>query len=38
MRVGIEAVMDVEGVLKVSAGNYEGKLGDHRIYLKELLG
>jgi len=36
MRAGIEAVLDVNGVLKVSAGNYEGKLGDHRIYLKEL--
>lgn len=36
MKAGIEALMDVDGVLKVSAGNYEGKLGDHRIYLKEL--
>lgn len=38
MRVGIEALMDVDGVLKVSAGNYQGNLGDHRIYLKELFG
>lgn len=36
MRAGIEALMDVDGVLKVSAGNYQGKLGDHQIYLKEL--
>ena len=34
--VGIEAVLDVDGVMKVSAGNYGGKLGDHKIYLKEL--
>lgn len=38
MRSGIEAVMDVKGVSKVSAGNYQGKLGDHRIYLNELFG
>ena len=34
--VGIEVVLDVDGVMKVSAGNYGGKLGDHKIYLKEL--
>lgn len=38
MKAGIEALMDVDGVLKVSAGNYEGKLGDHHIFLKELFG
>jgi formylmethanofuran--tetrahydromethanopterin N-formyltransferase len=36
MKAGIEALMDVDGVLKVSAGNYGGKLGDHKIYLREL--
>ena len=35
-KVGIEAVLDVDGVVKVSAGNYGGKLGDHKINLKEL--
>ena len=35
-KVGIEAVLDVDGVMKVSAGNYGGKLGDHKINLKEL--
>jgi formylmethanofuran--tetrahydromethanopterin N-formyltransferase len=36
MKVGIEAVLGVEGVMMVSAGNYGGKLGDYRIYLREL--
>ncbi|MCE7698438.1 MAG: formylmethanofuran--tetrahydromethanopterin N-formyltransferase [Methanobacterium paludis] len=35
-KVGIEALMNFDDVLKVSAGNYEGKLGDYKIYLKEL--
>ena len=36
MKVGIEAVRTVEGVVKVSAGNFGGKLGRYRIYLREL--
>ncbi|MEM3700172.1 MAG: formylmethanofuran--tetrahydromethanopterin N-formyltransferase [Candidatus Bathyarchaeia archaeon] len=36
MRAGIEAVLEVDGVVKVSAGNYDGKLGDYKIYLREL--
>jgi len=36
MRVGIEAVLQVKGVAKVSAGNYGGKLGEHKVYLREL--
>ncbi|MBI5680730.1 MAG: formylmethanofuran--tetrahydromethanopterin N-formyltransferase [Methanobacterium sp.] len=36
MKAGIEALMDVEGVINVSAGNYGGQLGDHKIYLIEL--
>ena len=35
-KAGIEALMDFDDILKVSAGNYEGKLGDYKIYLKEL--
>ena len=35
-KVGIEAVLGVDGVVKVSAGNYGGKLGEHKIMLKEL--
>jgi formylmethanofuran--tetrahydromethanopterin N-formyltransferase len=37
MRVGIEAALSVDGVVGVSAGNYAGKLGDYKIYLRELL-
>jgi formylmethanofuran--tetrahydromethanopterin N-formyltransferase len=36
MRVGIEAASSVQGVVKISAGNYAGKLGDYKIYLREL--
>jgi formylmethanofuran--tetrahydromethanopterin N-formyltransferase len=36
LMVGIKAVLDVEDVLIVSAGNYEGILGDYKIYLREL--
>jgi len=36
MKVGIEAVCSVEGVLKVSAGNYGGRLGRYKIHLREL--
>lgn len=40
MRVGIEAVCAYggkDGVRRVSAGNYGGKLGPHHFHLKELL-
>jgi formylmethanofuran--tetrahydromethanopterin N-formyltransferase len=36
MQVGIEAARATEGVRLISAGNYGGNLGKHRIYLKEL--
>ncbi|MBM4241256.1 MAG: formylmethanofuran--tetrahydromethanopterin N-formyltransferase [Euryarchaeota archaeon] len=36
MKAGIEALLDEDGVLDVSAGNYGGKLGDYKIYLSEL--
>jgi len=36
MKAGIEAVLEVDGVVKVSAGNYSGKLGAYKIYLCEL--
>jgi formylmethanofuran--tetrahydromethanopterin N-formyltransferase len=35
-KVGIEAVTSVDGVVKVSAGNYGGKLGKYKIFLLEL--
>ena len=36
MKAGIEAALSVDGVVKISAGNYGGKLGDYKIYLREL--
>jgi formylmethanofuran--tetrahydromethanopterin N-formyltransferase len=35
-KAGIQAVLGVDGVLKVTAGNYGGKLGKHKIFLREL--
>lgn len=35
-KVAIESVKDVEGVVKISAGNYGGKLGKYKIYLRQL--
>ena len=37
MKVSIDAVRDMKGVVKISSGNYGGKLGKYRIYLHELL-
>ena len=36
MKVGIEAVLDYKDVLGVSAGNYDGQLGEYQIHLGEL--
>jgi len=36
MRAGIEAVKDMRGVVTISAGNYGGKLGKHKISLRQL--
>jgi len=36
MKAGIEAASEVNGVVRISAGNYGGKLGDHKIFLREL--
>jgi len=36
MRVGVNAVRNMRGVSKITAGNYGGKLGKHKIYLREL--
>jgi formylmethanofuran--tetrahydromethanopterin N-formyltransferase len=37
MKAGIEAAVKVDGVVRVSAGNYGGKLGEYKIGLRELL-
>ncbi|MCS7124844.1 MAG: formylmethanofuran--tetrahydromethanopterin N-formyltransferase [Candidatus Bathyarchaeota archaeon] len=38
MGEGIRAALNVPGVLKISAGNYGGKLGPYKAFLKEVLG
>jgi len=38
MRAGIEAACKVPGVVKISAGNFEGNLGPHLFNLHEILG
>ena len=35
-KAGINAVLEVEDVVRVSAGNYGGKLGEYKIVLQEL--
>jgi len=37
MKAGIEATAQVDGVVKISAGNYGGKLGKYKLFLKELI-
>jgi len=37
MKAGIEAATKVNGVVKISAGNYGGKLGEYKIKLLELI-
>jgi formylmethanofuran--tetrahydromethanopterin N-formyltransferase len=36
MKAGIDAVVNVDGVVRFSAGNYGGKLGEFKIHLREL--
>lgn len=36
MKVAIEAAVKIPGVMRITAGNYEGKLGPHKINLREL--
>jgi formylmethanofuran--tetrahydromethanopterin N-formyltransferase len=38
MGVGIKAAANVPGVVKITAGNFGGKLGKHLIKLYEVLG
>ncbi len=37
MFICMDVASRVDGVVKISAGNYGGKLGQHKIYLKELI-
>jgi formylmethanofuran--tetrahydromethanopterin N-formyltransferase len=36
MKIGIQNASNVDDVVRISAGNYGGKLGKHKIYLREL--
>ena len=36
MKAAVEAVRRIQGVLRISAGNYGGKLGQYKISLREL--
>jgi formylmethanofuran--tetrahydromethanopterin N-formyltransferase len=36
MKSVVDAVKDVEGIIRISAGNYGGKLGRYKIWLREL--
>jgi formylmethanofuran--tetrahydromethanopterin N-formyltransferase len=37
MKACMKAASDVQGVIRISAGNYGGSLGRHKIWLKELV-
>jgi len=37
MFVCLDVASRIDGVLKLSAGNYGGKLGQHKIYLREVI-
>jgi len=37
MKVGIESVFDMEGVKRISAGNYGGTLGQVKLELREIV-
>ena len=36
MKAGIEAIMEMDDVVMISAGNYGGKLGKYKIFLRQL--
>ena len=38
MKAAMESVRNVKGLVKISAGNYGGKLGSYKVFLKELMG
>lgn len=37
MKTAINSVAGVDGIVRISAGNYGGRLGRHKIYLRELV-
>jgi formylmethanofuran--tetrahydromethanopterin N-formyltransferase len=38
MKEGVIAAINSPGIVKISAGNYGGKLGPFKAYLKDALG
>jgi formylmethanofuran--tetrahydromethanopterin N-formyltransferase len=36
MKAAMDSVRNVEGIVKISAGNYGGKLGRYKIYLRRI--
>ena len=38
MKEGVTAAASVAGVVKISSGNYGGKLGPFKAYLREAIG
>ncbi len=36
MKIGIQTAMKIPGVVKITAANFDGKLGKHKIWLNEL--
>jgi len=37
MKAIIYEVKDLDGLVRISAGNYGGKLGKHKIYLRDVI-
>lgn len=37
IKKAIDAIIDIEGVVKISAGNFEGQLGEHKTNLLDIL-
>ena len=35
--IGVKAAADVPGVIRITAGNYGGKIGQYKVFLKEVL-
>ena len=36
MKIAIESILDIDGIVKISAGNFNGALGDYNIKLRDL--
>jgi formylmethanofuran--tetrahydromethanopterin N-formyltransferase len=38
LKLGVTAAVDIPGVVKISSGNYGGKLGPYKAYLRDAIG